>query len=140
MVSIKISIQDCKLKLFRLHHSSHVLQFWYSRMKSGYIRIRYWILKVVKTLLILNLWNTQISNKTRQYFEWLSNDMFYYSTKECCYVKEPPIAYCVLKLKMVDNNINYSISILRLSVTLNLFFCIFGLLSFEECIMRKVHI
>ena len=108
---------DCRLKLFRLHHftnPSHVLQSRYSRIKSGYIRIRYWYLKVVKTLLITNLRNTQISNKTRQYFEWLSNDMFYYSTKECCYVKEPPIAYCVLKLKMVDNNINYSISILRL--------------------------
>ena len=102
---------DCRLKLFRLRH---VLQSRYSRIKSGYIRIRYLYLKIVKTLLITNLRNTQISNKTRQYFEWLSNDMFYYSTKECCYFKEPPIAYCVLKLKMVDNNINYSISILRL--------------------------
>ena len=99
------TLLDCRLKLLR---------FRYSRIKSGYIRIRYWHLKVVKTLLITNLRNTQISNKTRQYFEWLSNDMFYYSTKECCYFKEPPIAYCVLKLKMVDNNINYSISILRL--------------------------
>ena len=107
------TLLDCRLKLNR-EASSHVLQSRYSRIKSGYIRIRYWYLKIVKTLLITNLRNTQISNKTRQYFEWLSNDMFYYSTKECCYFKEPPIAYCVLKLKMVDNNINYSISILRL--------------------------